>query len=1174
MAATILTVASQPSELDLGVVIPLSITTEAESVTIVAADPAIVETDSVNKTLKGLAKGTSRITITAQYGDKDPTTVSWITEVMIIPGTLTVGQVPSEIALGSKSSVTINTNAEEGFNFQVADSDILRAKKLSNTELELYAIGMGHTSLTITARKNNSKDTLLRKYNIMVSEQVIRPDGSIAVGLRLTNTVTGRTVNVTTSNNTSKEDITVFLPSRSGNLITEEDFKDKVSPVMTPSIIQPVNGITGYFGQFKATPYKTQLGFNGTHDSTIWELSKKKDFVSVSKRFVVSPVSSKDLTETTFYNVPFGTYFVRVRYTSGVTLSLWSEPIQVEIASNADIEDADLPNVTTFYTDENAIYDNSYFGYIPPAKTVDNYHYRGNIMTIRKYYNKQRYYEGVDTGWETHRNGRTHQVIFFYEGETVTYKNKLYRATKDQPIIPKTALGNDHIHIPTWNKLEGLYKYSLMVKYLPLVVQRTKKFVIEIYTDCPEDKLVVESTNKNIFDIEKGITREGMAATNPHGTSSTGAKFFTIVAKNNGWATLRIKCNVDDDQEEDPTYLTRRITVNDTAMNPTQAAPIEIEGYRSTVDPKNPRMDLVFIGNRTACTLGQPDIFCVEESYDENSSIYRNGVYAQTSTVTRAHGNAGNNSLTFSNNGNFYVYIGVPGDGSGYTTYTFFIVRAHGWDNIWVPETRRNLPSWRCLLDKIGIGFDTVDNNYTGLTINGAGVGPLQPDKGWFKYYHKNKLCYIMAGAAIKNSISWCDIAVRDVTYKQRTIRIGGNLYWCRLPYPEEIKTVYGALLDGKYPADPTATASINFETRDIWTLDEKVGARRTTVNIPNTTISLPTVNPETGDSTIRPSRELTENQVDPRSRQGSLVFVLEFMPETMAPYRNLGSAFPNMTPADNEVFQYDPQTDTGYFGLVSENRFITYEGLHTAVAYSGGATQFSGVGHWLKFYWHGQILYIAKRTNRYSLSYNNIKANQVMYGCDMGGSQLKTVTVNAAKYRVCVPMGDRAEPWRYDRDAFGEGGHSSWTLLFNGILTAKRGQTGQACGRGEYSQWCELMSRVASGYAGYTEVNGYEWYSEYMDETTALQIGDNWANFNQRGREWTTYEVGSDPLQVNYDTDGNGTASWGREHGNSSILFLGDRGVLFSYYGIGADSAGAGLGCRSVLALSPAVTN
>ena len=53
--------------------------------------------------------------------------------------------------------------------------------------------------------------------------------------------------------------------------------------------------------------------------------------------------------------------------------------------------------------------------------------------------------------------------------------------------------------------------------------------------------------------------------------------------------------------------------------------------------------------------------------------------------------------------------------------------------------------------------------------------------------------------APIIDGIAWNDIAMRETGYKQRTIRVGGNLYWVRLPYKDELKQVLTSMMDGKY---------------------------------------------------------------------------------------------------------------------------------------------------------------------------------------------------------------------------------------------------------------------------------------------------------------------------------------------------------------------------------------
>ena len=144
---------------------------------------------------------------------------------------------------------------------------------------------------------------------------------------------------------------------------------------------------------------------------------------------------------------------------------------------------------------------------------------------------------------------------------------------------------------------------------------------------------------------------------------------------------------------------------------------------------------------------------------------------------------------------------------------------------------------------------------------------------------------------------------------------------------------------------------------------------------------------------------------------------------------------------------------------------------------------------------------------------------------------------------------------------------------MYFGVLTSARGITGVACGPGEYSMWNELMPRLTTGYMGYTDVNGREWYYSYtvnMDQTAGLQIGDNWAEFPVRNKIWYKEENKTDPLQINYDTDGNGTARWGRESSSGSCAAVSNHGVIQWNAVNPSSSAGGGNTAFIILVKNP----
>lgn len=1133
MAKPTLVVQNQPSQLDYLVPVTLEIESDVNDVTISVQDDTIIEVNNDEKTVKGIKVGSTRITVTATSDDATETTeVSWLCEVIKIETTLTVGEINGDMVIGSEQSVEVTTNAENGFTAVSTDKDIVRPMN-NESPLILRAIGIGNTYITIKARKNNGVE-LTKIYHINVDEKEYVISDGISVGIKLTNSSTNRTVNLTTTNNSSTEDVTFYFPSRSGTLLTKEGMEQNtITMIDTPRIITPLDGQEYYTGIIIATPYNTLLNYNGKHIKTSWQLSIHSNFSSILQEW---DIEDGDLTRTNF-TAGFGKLYIRCKYFSEDYESHWSEPIGF---TNADFnpENYILTKAKFSHTGEevNTIENhlpNSYFGHIPFEELIDDYHYRGNIMSIRKYFEYSRYYEG---------RGNIYDLISFKKGEQVLYNGKLYYTTRDQIVTLRADNSkvnrNDMINPPLWNNLENLAKHDLMIKYLPLTIQAGKKYVIEVYTDA--EKYSLTSSNLNVMRIEEGdTTGENRDEFRPNGTDATGAKIYTLIAVANGTSKLKFKSEVNEYDDEMPTYFTRIITVNGTNIVPRVPTPLNIDGVKYAVSKEEPTMSLTLsTGTAVVPNLVNPDIFLLDESYLEYSSTITNGNYMPSSSVTTQ--NTNQKSWTFSTNGIFYCQITTAANSNvGYATSTFIVVRSYGYPNYWVLDQRTNLLTPRSLIDKIGIGLGMTDNNAISNAIGNTLIGPLiNNDAGYFKYIFDNHLCYITA-KPISGQVAWNDIAIRDIGYKQRTIRVGGKLYWVRLPYKEELNILFSSLINGKYDSRTSDEIGLD-ETKPIWTLDTKIGATRTVVTWNGT--------------------GFTESELDPKSRTGMLMLVLEYIPDGQEPYNNLQKYFPNIPKAENEIFEYDPITDTGYFGVIKPENFITYNDL--CVKMTGSAARLNS--DWLKFYWHGQILIIGRKTIIFNINYNWLKARDVLYGFDRGGSGLKKIDIKGVTYRCCSVIANRQTP--YDYSVQSKGGNSTWNKNVPNYIMLMHG---------EYSMWNELIYRCATGYCGYTEVNGYEWYNGYIDEQNGYQIGDNWSNFptyDQRNRNYQTNvsSTAGQGLQVNNDTEGSGAFSHCRDFSNNSIIYLGGRGVCKARGGYSVVYAGGNHAWRSVLALAP----
>jgi hypothetical protein len=82
-----------------------------------------------------------------------------------------------------------------------------------------------------------------------------------------------------------------------------------------------------------------------------------------------------------------------------------------------------------------------------------------------------------------------------------------------------------------------------------------------------------------------------------------------------------------------------------------------------------------------------------------------------------------------------------------------------------------------------------------------------------------------------------------------------------------------------------------------------------------------------------------------------------------------------------------------GFFGEVSTNDLITGDGLCSLINLTAGTSQYS-TEPWLKFVLDSRILYVAKKTIRYNLSWDNINAAGAVWGD-------KIILLNGIKYAV-----------------------------------------------------------------------------------------------------------------------------------------------------------------------------
>lgn len=437
----------------------------------------------------------------------------------------------------------------------------------------------------------------------------------------------------------------------------------------------------------------------------------------------------------------------------------------------------------------------------------------------------------------------------------------------------------------------------------------------------------------------------------------------------------------------------------------------------------------------------------------------------------------------------------------------------------WEEDTRENLPTAKWLLDVVGIGYGQADNNNDGYSADGVAIGGLvNSTDNWLKFAYNNKIFYTPKRPVV-TSIGWNDIAKRYAVYgNDRTVRIGTRLYYIRLLKEEEYLNCIAALTDGRLGNLTTTELAL---TNKTWVEDLRESTVRKTISGTNTVLD---VNPKSRTCAYRP--------------------VLELIEEGDEPYNNLPVGLPVAT---SENFQYDKYTDTGYFGIVPTTSLATGSALATAIGLSAGVAQNDTEGY-LKFYWHGKVLFIGKKSYRHTITWDNIKAANAVYGIDLGGSGKKVFTKNGINYKVALMTGSGKAP---SNDV------QYWTNYFDDAspTSTEDFPANVAMEIGRYSMWNELMYRVHTTFVDDVLAN-QDGDANYKELTGGVQIGANWANMTNID------------LNIYYAVGGNGTATWCQEtssYDSSVRVFRGHSRLAYSNGGT-SSASNVHLGWRAML--------
>ncbi len=174
---------------------------------------------------------------------------------------------------------------------------------------------------------------------------------------------------------------------------------------------------------------------------------------------------------------------------------------------------------------------------------------------------------------------------------------------------------------------------------------------------------------------------------------------------------------------------------------------------------------------------------------------------------------------------------------------------------------------------------------------------------------------------------------------------------------------------------------------------------------------------------------------------------------------------------------------DFGYFGFVSAVELITGDALALDIGLSVGTAQFSDAG-WFKWAYNQKILFVAKKTFRHSISWNQINAIGAVFGT-------KTVSIGGKTYKVRLLTGGNGQP-------ASEGG-GEWNMVMYGVhqnylppwdyCNDQDLQTHNSHGNGSYS-WCQETSSANPSNRVRRGNNGVSYFNTVTSSDTPPSTG------------------------------------------------------------------------------------
>lgn len=204
---------------------------------------------------------------------------------------------------------------------------------------------------------------------------------------------------------------------------------------------------------------------------------------------------------------------------------------------------------------------------------------------------------------------------------------------------------------------------------------------------------------------------------------------------------------------------------------------------------------------------------------------------------------------------------------------------------------------------------------------------PVKWCNKWIKAIYKGKVIFFLAKPSHYN-VSWFDITGAHLAHGLKTVRFGSTLYRWRLLSEEEYRKFIVEL-----PKEQPELQSVIEHWEHEIIEDYYTGTVKSVVDLEHNIIGMAT---NKRRCTYRP--------------------VLEVIEEGHEPYKHWPKGV-----GDDSRFQYDEDTDTGFFGIVKQDELTSFENVIALTKRTNGTNYDYGSEYnvWYKFYWHGIVLYI-----------------------------------------------------------------------------------------------------------------------------------------------------------------------------------------------------------------------